>query len=123
MPRLLQYSDVENVFDNPRQAGRLAGAIRTRNDDHTIICGTGDNTAPGVLALIDRGQQALELFEAINTDVETFGNHDFDFGIEAIQSIVAASPQTWVSTNIYHQDDDGTAGERFAANGFRSDNN
>jgi 2',3'-cyclic-nucleotide 2'-phosphodiesterase (5'-nucleotidase family) len=116
MPRLLQYSDVENVFDNPRQAGRLAGAIRTRNDDHTIICGTGDNTAPGVLALIDRGQQALELFEAINTDVETFGNHDFDFGIEAIQSIVAASPQTWVSTNIYHQDDDGTAGERFAAN-------
>ena len=114
MLRLLQYSDVENVFDNPQQAGHLAGAIRTRSDANTIICGTGDNTAPGVLALIDRGQQALELFEAVNADVETFGNHDFDFGTEATRSIVAASPQTWVSTNIYHQDDDGTAGKRFA---------
>ncbi|WP_048075162.1 bifunctional UDP-sugar hydrolase/5'-nucleotidase [Haloquadratum walsbyi] len=115
MPRLLQYSDVENVFDNPRQAGHLAGAIRTRSDSDTIVCGTGDNTAPGVLALIDRGQQALELFEAVSTDVETFGNHDFDFGTAATRSIVAASPQTWVSTNVYHRDSNGTSGDRFAA--------
>ena len=110
MPRLLHYSDVENVYDDPVRVGRLAGTLRRRNGEDALVCGTGDNTSPGVLALIERGRQALDLFSAVDADVETFGNHDFDFGPDAARSIVAAAPQTWVSTNVYDPD-----GERFAA--------
>ena len=110
MPRLLHYSDVENVYDDPVRVGRLAGALRSRNGDDALVCGTGDNTSPGVLALIERGRQALDLFRAVDADVETFGNHDFDFGPEATRSIVAAAPQTWVSANVHE-----SGGERFAA--------
>ncbi|QCC47132.1 bifunctional metallophosphatase/5'-nucleotidase [Halobellus limi] len=110
MPRLLHYSDVENVYDDPVRVGRLAGALRARNGADALVCGTGDNTSPGVLALIERGRQALDLFCAVDADVETFGNHDFDFGPDAARSIVAAAPQTWVSANVYDSD-----GGRFAA--------
>lgn len=110
MPRLLHYSDIENVYDDPVRVGRLAGTLRDLNGPDTVVCGTGDNTAPGVLALIDRGRQALDLFEAIEADVATFGNHDFDYGPDATRSLVADAPQTWVSANIYDAD-----GKRFAA--------
>lgn len=110
MPRLLHYSDVENVYDDPIRVGRLAGAIRSRDGPDALVCGTGDNTAPGVLALIERGRQALDFFHGIDADLETFGNHDFDFGPEATRSIVADAPQTWISANVHEPD-----GERFAA--------
>ena len=110
MPRLLHYSDIENVYDDPVRVGRLAGTLRDLNGPDTVVCGTGDNTSPGVLALIDRGRQALDLFEAIEADVATFGNHDFDYGPDATRALVADAPQTWVSANVYDPN-----GERFAA--------
>jgi len=110
MPRLLHYSDVENVYDDPVRVGRLAGALRGVNGPDALVCGTGDNTSPGVLALIERGRQALDLFAAVDADLSTFGNHDFDYGPDAAASLVADSPQTWVSANVYGPD-----GDRFAA--------
>ncbi|MDS0294633.1 bifunctional metallophosphatase/5'-nucleotidase [Halogeometricum luteum] len=109
MPRLLHYSDIENVYDDPSRAGRLAGLLRALDGDDALVCGTGDTTAPGVLSLIERGRQSLEFFEAVGADFDTFGNHDFDYGPDATRGIVADSPQTWVSANVRDED-----GERFA---------
>ncbi len=100
MPRLLQYSDVENVYDDPDRASRLAGLVQSLDGPDAAVVGTGDNTSPGVLALVERGRQSLSLFEAVDADYETFGNHDFDYGPEATLSLVADSPQTWVSANV-----------------------
>jgi len=111
-PRLLHYSDVENAYDTPERIGRLAGTLRERraaDPERALVCGTGDNIAPGVLALTTRGAQALDFFEAVGTDVETFGNHDFDFGPERTRELVAESPQQWVTANVEE------AGSRFAA--------
>ncbi|WP_435129641.1 bifunctional metallophosphatase/5'-nucleotidase [Halobaculum sp. D14] len=100
MPRFIHYSDVENVYDDPERAGRLAACISELDGPDALVVGTGDNTAPGVLATVSRGRGAIDFFEAIGADVETFGNHDFDFGADATRDIVASSPQTWVSANV-----------------------
>ncbi len=71
-----RYSDVENAYDDPERIGRLAGLIDELRDPGTLVAGTGDNTSPGVLALVTEGEQSLPFFGAIGTDVETFGNHD-----------------------------------------------
>ncbi|MFB6105881.1 MAG: bifunctional UDP-sugar hydrolase/5'-nucleotidase, partial [Halobacteriaceae archaeon] len=42
----------------------------------------------------------LTLFDAVSPDVETFGNHDFDYGPERTRELVARSPQTWVAANV-----------------------
>ena len=99
--RLLHYSDVENAYDDPERLGRLAGTIRSRDGPDALVCGTGDNTAPGVLALRTRGEQSLDLFEAVEPDAETFGNHDFDFGTERTLELVSRSPQRWLTANVY----------------------
>jgi len=118
--RLLQYSDVENAYDRPERIGRLAGLLEALRDEDTLVVGTGDDTAPGVLSLVSRGRQALDFFGRVDPDLETFGNHDFDHGPAAIRGIVADAPQTWVATNVYrpgHDPSGGPAdgGDRFGA--------
>ncbi|WP_336037819.1 bifunctional metallophosphatase/5'-nucleotidase [Halobacterium yunchengense] len=101
--RIFHYSDLENVYDSPAQAGRLASVLRDRGD--ALAAGSGDNTAPGVLSLVTEGHQALDFYDAVAPDVETFGNHDFDYGADVTADLVAASPQTWVSTNVTRDGD------------------
>ncbi|MFB6084275.1 MAG: bifunctional UDP-sugar hydrolase/5'-nucleotidase [Halorientalis sp.] len=115
-PRLLHYSDIENAYDDPGRIGRLAGLVESLRDDDALVVGTGDDTAPGVLSLVSEGRQALDFFSAVAPDADTFGNHDFDYGPDAISGIVRDSPQTWVSANVEWADEsdgEGTAGERF----------
>lgn len=101
MVRLLHYSDIENVYDDPVRAGRLAGLLQTLDGPDALVAGTGDNTAPGVLSMVERGRQALDFFHAVASDLETFGNHDFDWGLESTRGIVRDSPQQWVSANVF----------------------
>jgi 2',3'-cyclic-nucleotide 2'-phosphodiesterase (5'-nucleotidase family) len=101
--RLLHYSDLENAYDDPNRAARIAGlADRLRTDDgpDPVVLGSGDDTAPGVLSLVSDGRQALDLYRTLAPDVETFGNHDFDYGLAATRDVVADSPHTWVSSNV-----------------------
>ncbi|XVH31817.1 bifunctional metallophosphatase/5'-nucleotidase [Haloferacaceae archaeon DSL9] len=110
MVRLLQYSDIENVYDDPARAARFAGLLSWLDGDDALVVGTGDNTAPGVASLIAKGRQALSFYRAVGTDVETFGNHDFDYGPDETRRLLADAPQTWVSANVYDE-----AGEPFGA--------
>lgn len=106
-PRLLHYSDLENVYDTPDAAGRLATLLQERAGGDAVLAGSGDNTAPGVLSLVSEGRQSLVLYDAVQPDVETFGNHDFDYGPDGTLDIVRASPQTWVSANTHLPNEDG----------------
>ncbi len=98
--RLLHYSDVENAYDDPERIGRMAGLIAERRDDDTLVVGTGDDFSPGVLSLTTEGEQALDFYRAVAPDLETFGNHDFDYGPDRLREIVAESPQTWLTANV-----------------------
>jgi len=107
--RILHYSDLETALDNPEQTGALAGTIEARRDDETVVVGTGDNTAPGALSLATDGRAALAVFEALDPDGDTFGNHDFDFGPENARELAADAPQPWLCANAHEN------GDRFAA--------
>ncbi|MFC4549637.1 MULTISPECIES: bifunctional metallophosphatase/5'-nucleotidase [Halorussus] len=119
--RLLHYSDIENVYDRPERAGRLAGLLEAYRDDETIVVGTGDDLGPSVLSMETDGRQSLDFFRAVAPDVETFGNHDFDYGLDATRKIVRESPQVWTSANVRESAetaretaDEVRVGERFA---------
>ncbi|SDF42355.1 Calcineurin-like phosphoesterase [Halorubrum xinjiangense] len=108
MVRLVHYSDIENVFDAPERAARLAGRIRALSGADAAVVATGDTTAPGVLSLVATGRQVLDFYEATDTVLDTFGNHEFDYGPDAIRELVADAPATFVSANVRDE-----AGEPF----------
>ena len=107
-PRILHYSDLENAFDRPERIGRLAGTVEGHRDDEALVVGTGDELAPGALAIEERGRQTLPFFERVAPDAETFGNHDFDYSLADTRGVVADAPVSWVSANVR------VDGERFA---------
>jgi 2',3'-cyclic-nucleotide 2'-phosphodiesterase (5'-nucleotidase family) len=107
--RILHYSDLETVLDDPEGAAALAGAVEARRDDTTVVVGSGDNTAPGALPLATEGRVALDVFRALDPDADTFGNHDFDFGPGTARNLAAAAPQPWLCANAERD------GERFAS--------
>ena len=100
MVRLVHYSDIENVFDAPERAARLAGRIRALSGPDAAVVATGDTTAPGVLSLVATGRQVLDFYEATDTLLDTFGNHEFDYGPDALRGLVADAPATFVSANV-----------------------
>ena len=99
-PRLLHYSDVENAYDTPTRVARVAGLLADRRGPDTLVAGSGDNTGPGVLSLVAEGRQSLDFFDGVRPHVETVGNHDFDHGFDALESLVADAPQQWVLANV-----------------------
>ena len=104
MVRLVHYSDIENVFDTPERAARLAGRIRDLSGPDAAVVATGDTTAPGVLSLVATGRQVLDFYAATDTVLDTFGNHEFDYGPDALRGIVADAPATFVSANVRDED-------------------
>ncbi|VTT85597.1 5'-nucleotidase [Halorubrum sp. DM2] len=100
MVRLVHYSDIENVFDDPERAARLAGRVRALSGPDAAVVATGDTTAPGVLSLVATGRQVLDFYEATDTLLDTFGNHEFDYGPDALRDLVADAPATFVSANV-----------------------
>ena len=108
MVRLVHYSDIENVFDAPERAARLAGRIRALSGPDAAVVATGDTTAPGVLSLVASGRQVADFYEATDTSLDTFGNHEFDYGPDALRGLVAEAPATFVSANVRDE-----AGEPF----------
>jgi len=105
---LVHYSDLETALDEPGQCGALAGTLDALADD-ALVVGSGDNTAPGALSLATEGRVALSFFEAVEPAVDTFGNHDFDFGPEVARQLAGAAPQQWLCANAVAD------GKRFAA--------
>ena len=100
MVRLVHYSDIENVFDAPERAARLAGRIRELSGPDAGVVATGDTTAPGVLSLVATGRQVLDFYAATDTLLDTFGNHEFDYGPDPLRGLVADATATFVSANV-----------------------
>jgi 2',3'-cyclic-nucleotide 2'-phosphodiesterase (5'-nucleotidase family) len=107
--RILHYADTERAPDDPELLARLVGLVRERRDEETLVFGAGDNLGPGVLSLVTDCRHALDFFDAVEPDGDTFGNHDFDRGPDVTRDVVADSPMPWICANL-HED-----GERFAA--------
>ncbi len=103
--RILHYADLEDTFDDPGRIGKVAGLINTLRGEKTVVVGAGDNIAPSGLALLTDGRQAVEFFNIVDADIDTLGNHDFDYGRETLLSVVSESPQCWLCANAYEDEE------------------
>src|SRR4051794_25162122 len=81
---LLHSNDVYETSPVKGQGGfapfmTLLAAERARNPNSLTTFG-GDLLSPSVLSGLTKGEQMIELTNAIGVDVAVPGNHEFDFG-------------------------------------------
>jgi 2',3'-cyclic-nucleotide 2'-phosphodiesterase (5'-nucleotidase family) len=65
-----------------------------------LFIGNGDDLAPSVLASVFRGEHMIEVLNASPLDVNTLGNHEFDFGPDNAAARFAESDFPWVTANV-----------------------
>ncbi len=78
---------------------------------NALFVGSGDDTASSVLSSLFYGAHMIEALNAAGLDIDTYGNHEFDYGANNLLDLVAESRFDWVSANVL----DRRTGNAFAA--------
>ncbi|MBI1779323.1 MAG: bifunctional metallophosphatase/5'-nucleotidase [Proteobacteria bacterium] len=64
----------------------------------------GDLISPSLMSGLTKGQQMVELMNAVGLDLAIFGNHEFDFGDDVLKQRMAESKFPWLATNVLGPD-------------------
>jgi 5'-nucleotidase / UDP-sugar diphosphatase len=65
-----------------------------------IMALAGDFLSPSVASSVFKGEQMVAALNAAGLDFATFGNHEFDFGIDVLAQRMAESKFQWVVSNV-----------------------
>ena len=89
-------------------AGQLATLFDEEADalpGRTLLLAAGDNVGatPPISALLDDAP-AIDVENAWGLDATSYGNHEFDFGVERILQHIARADFPFLSTNIVEED-------------------
>lgn len=97
-----------------RRAGRLAGGAATlaaylereqaENPRRTLILDSGDFMQGPPISSFFEGASTVEAFNAIGVDGAAVGNHEFDWGQDALQQRIAEAEFPFLAVNVVDED-------------------
>ena len=99
---LLVTSDIHvGVEDN----WTLAGLYELRKQyqekgDYTLLIDDGDVLQGGLLSSVSRGADLIDIINAMGYDVLTFGNHEFDYGMDQFLQNAGNLKNQYISCNF-----------------------
>ena len=117
--KFVQLNDVYEIA--PLSGGEYGGMARVahvvdslRNvEPNTFLFMAGDFLNPSLLGTFKfdgeriRGKQMIEVMNAMDFELVTFGNHEFDLKVEDLQKRMDESNFYWTSANVFQNNDDG----------------
>lgn len=104
--RLIVTSDIHaGVNDN----FTLAGVYEKRkeyeeNGDYTLLIDDGDVLQGGFISSITKGSDLIDIINAAGYDILTFGNHEFDYGMEQFIANAEKLNTKYISCNFAKDD-------------------
>lgn len=110
---ILYFQDAHEIapvtWKNGKQMGgiaRLATVIRQAQAEtgDPIVAFGGDVAGGTLFGGLYKGIPFIEAFNALGVDIASFGQHDFDFGIDHTRSLMKQSDFPWITSNIKNID-------------------
>ncbi|KAJ2745135.1 hypothetical protein GGI20_002397 [Coemansia sp. BCRC 34301] len=118
--RILHFNDVYHVAPGTREP--VGGAARFGSLVHSLQCQqsaetamptltlfSGDAYFPSLESSISRGEHMLPVLNSLGLDAATLGNHEFDQGIDVLESLIQRNNFPWVITNLTDRETGGPA--------------
>jgi 5'-nucleotidase len=100
-PRCVQIATLNDVHGRlerlPLLAGRLA---EVRREGPTLLLDAGDSLQGTLEAALSQGESVVAAYRAMGLAAAALGNHDFDYGQEALRRRIAAAPYPFLSANL-----------------------
>jgi len=103
---LITFNDVYELqgVDGGSRGGAAAVASVIHNvkafHPNTLILFAGDLLSPSVMSNAFKGEQMVTALNRLGVDYATFGNHEFDFGVDVLKQRIKESHFVWLSANI-----------------------
>ena len=101
---LLQVNDVYSTIPINGVGGLARVAtVKQRlsaNGHPVLLLLAGDFLSPSVASTVFKGAQMVATLNAAGLDYATFGNHEFDFGIDVLKARMAESSFSWIVSNV-----------------------
>ena len=95
-------SDIHcGVDDNLTLAGLKALVDDTKVEhEYVTLVDIGDYLQGGTLGSLSKGQLIIDLMNATGYDIATFGNHEFDYGLEELSNRMAEADFDLIASNV-----------------------
>lgn len=77
----------------------MLGYIKKLRDKNTILLNGGDDFQGTPISTISRGKSQIELLNLYDLDAFAIGNHEFDYGIDALDSALMIANFDYLSAN------------------------
>lgn len=129
---VLKFVQINDVYEiaplNGGEHGGLARVAFIRDSikakfPNTFLFLAGDFLNPSLLGTIKvdgerlNGKQMVEVLNAMNMDMVTFGNHEFDLEEKDLQKRLDESQFDWTSANVLHVTENGNVPFNYNKNG------
>lgn len=108
---VLSYNDIQTAAAENETFPRLMTLIEQRRaaaDGPVVVVGGGDQIGPHALGPISQWRCPVDVLNRVGPDADVIGNHEFDYGLDAISEVTADSEFPWLATNLVNE-----AGEAF----------
>ena len=129
----LQLNDVYEI--GALEGGEVGGMDRVetihkellKENPNTFMFMAGDFLNPSLIGNLKfegeriKGKQMIEVMNAMNFDLVTYGNHEFDLSDKLLQSRMNSSNFKWIGTNLKHKTKDGVEPFYIEKNGVKTD--
>ena len=99
--RIISTSDVYNFENWPRVHTALAELkLPPGGGNYNLVLLPGDFLAPSVISCVDGGESMIDCMNHVGFDYVTFGNHETDVKISALNDRIRESKFTWINSNM-----------------------
>jgi len=100
---VLTYNDIQTAAAEDENFPRLVTAIDRRRAAHenpTVVVGAGDQVGPHALSPISQWRAPVDVLNTVDPAADVVGNHEFDYGYDAVSEISDRSAFPWLATNV-----------------------
>uniref|UniRef100_T1KNP1 5'-Nucleotidase C-terminal domain-containing protein n=1 Tax=Tetranychus urticae TaxID=32264 RepID=T1KNP1_TETUR len=101
---ILHFNDVYNVDEHNVEpiggAARFVSALQSTRTQSTLTLFSGDCLGPSLLSTFTKGSQMVPVLNSCQVDCAVVGNHDFDYGIDALSRIIQQTHFPWLLSNV-----------------------
>ncbi|MDY0323756.1 MAG: metallophosphoesterase, partial [Candidatus Carbobacillus sp.] len=98
----LHIIHTNDIHGNIKDFAKLAKVVEATREAHafTLFIDDGDQFSGDPVTDLAYGKPMVELFNAMQLDTMTIGNHDFDYGAQAFQDRRTESNYPWLAANV-----------------------
>lgn len=100
---ILYTNDVHTYIDGDIQYSDIASLKASY--ENVLLVDAGDHIQGTAYGSMDKGESIIKLMNAAGYDLATFGNHEFDYGMDGCLQAIEWAEFPYVSCNFYHEED------------------